>query len=222
MEEMSDIIRITIDDREPREMSDILAMNTDVDLCTMRLKIGDYLVDDKILFERKRLDDFFESIKSGRLFKQSCMLAGSNYRSAIILEGGWRDASQSRISRQSVQGAIVTVSMMLGLPILRSQNMKETAQLIMYTARQALRRPLGTFYRQGYRPKGERRRRLFVLQGLPGIGPERAARLLDHFGNLESIFTADYDDLAQVKGIGYPTAKKIKNILMETRIGYGS
>ncbi len=210
---MSGIIRITIDDREPQEMATILAMNAEVDLSTRRLKVGDYLVDDNILFERKRLDDFFESIKSGRLFKQSCSLASSNFQSAIILEGGSRDASQSGMSRQSVQGAIVTVSMMLGLPILRSMDIEETAQLMIYTARQAARRPQGTFYRQGYRPKGERRRKLFVLQGLPGVGPERAARLLDHFGSLESVFIADYDELAQIKGIGYPTAKKIKDLV---------
>jgi hypothetical protein len=34
-------------------------------------------------------------------------------------------------------------------------------------------------------------RRLFLLQGLPGVGPALAHRLLGHFGSIERIVTAD-------------------------------
>jgi DNA excision repair protein ERCC-4 len=214
-------LRIEVDDREPSEMVDILRGTEGVEIAVRRLKRGDYLVDGWILFERKRLDDFFASIKNGRLFSQACALAGGNCRAAIILEGGYGDIGASGMRREAVQGAIVSVSMMLGLPILRSLDMTETARLIVYTARQSVRAPRGAFYRHGYRPKGLRRRKLFVLQGLPGVGPERAARLLDHFGSLEAVFQAGEDELAQVRGIAYPTAKRIRNLIREIRSGYG-
>jgi len=66
---------------------------------------------------------------------------------------------------------------------------------------------------KGYRPKGKRARQLFLLQGLPGVGPERAARLLDRFGSVQSVMTASADDLAAVNGIGERTAAKIRWVL---------
>ena len=215
------VLRIEIDDREPAAMAEILRAADGVEVEIRRLRRGDYLVDGRILFERKRLDDFFASIKSGRLFSQACALAGGNCRAAIILEGGYGEIAASGMRRESVQGAIVSVSMMLGLPILRALDMSETARLIVYTARQSVRAPRGACYRHGYRPKGPRRRKLFVLQGLPGVGPERAARLLDHFGSLEAVFQADEQELAQVRGIAYPTARRIRGLIREMRSGYG-
>ena len=52
-----------------------------------RLKLGDYLVNNVCLFEPKRLPDFAESIKAGRLFAQASRLASWPDRAAIIIEG---------------------------------------------------------------------------------------------------------------------------------------
>lgn len=43
---------------------------------------------------------------------------------------------------------------------------------------------------------------LFVLQGLPGVGPALASRLLDFFGSIERVVSADVSALAEVRGIG--------------------
>ena len=67
--------------------------------------------------------------------------------------------------------------------------------------------------RPGYRPKAKRARQLFLLQGLPGVGPERAARLLERFGSVQAIMTASADDLATVDGIGERTAAKMRGAL---------
>ena len=52
-----------------------------------RLTLGDYLVDNTFLFERKTLPDLAESIKQGRLFSQALRLAESKLSVALILEG---------------------------------------------------------------------------------------------------------------------------------------
>jgi Fanconi anemia group M protein len=54
---------------------------------------------------------------------------------------------------------------------------------------------------------------LFILQGLPGIGPARADRLLDTFGTVETVFTARAEELAEVSGIGEKTAERIRNLI---------
>jgi ERCC4-type nuclease len=51
---------------------------------------------------------------------------------------------------------------------------------------------------------------LFLLQGLPRVGPERAARLLDRFGSVQAVATASAADLATVDGIGDSIAARIR------------
>jgi ERCC4-type nuclease len=58
-----------------------------------------------------------------------------------------------------------------------------------------------------------RGRQLFMLQGLPGIGPARADRLLTHFGSLRRIFQASPDQWMEIKGIGKHCAAQIANLL---------
>ena len=74
--------------------------------------------------------------------------------------------------------------------------------------------------RPGYRPKRKRARQLFLLQGLPGVGPERAARLLERFGSVQAVVTASLDDLATVDGIGEKTAAKMRWAVQEPAVDY--
>jgi ERCC4-type nuclease len=64
-------------------------------------------------------------------------------------------------------------------------------------------------YRQA---KGKRKktRQLRILQSLPGIGPDRAARLLERFGTLRACFGASRAELIEVEGIGLKTAAAIE------------
>ena len=109
-----------------------------------------------------------------------------------------------------MQGALITVSLILGIPVLRSKNPSETARLIVYIGRQLESMARGGMQRHGYRPKGNRKRQLFILQGLPGIGPERAGRLLDRFGSVETAISASSSELQSVDGIGKSIGDKIK------------
>jgi ERCC4-type nuclease len=64
--------------------------------------------------------------------------------------------------------------------------------------------------RHGYRPKTKRKRQLFILQGLPGVGSERAERLLAMFGSVEAAISASSSELQTVDGIGKSIADKIR------------
>ena len=68
----------------------------------------------------------------------------------------------------------------------------------------------GGIQRHGYRPKGRRKRQLFILQGLPGVGSEKADRLLSRFGSVEAAISASSMELQMVDGIGKSLADKIK------------
>ena len=211
------MIEVIADDREDRAgIVQILNETDNVTVTIKRLKVGDYLVNRQVVIERKTAADFIASLIDGRLFKQACLLAGSAFRSVLILEGDLGNAAADmHVRRDALQGAIITLTVVIGIPLLRSFDQAETARLIRYTGDQVSRSVDGSVHRSGYRPKGLHRRRLFVLQGLPGIGSVRARGLLEAFGSISAIMSADETALAGVAGIGRKTAAAIRQVAVD-------
>ena len=56
-------------------------------------------------------------------------------------------------------------------------------------------------------------RKLYVLQGLPGIGPALASRLLLQFGSIERVVAANADTLTEVRGVGRKKAARIREVV---------
>lgn len=192
----------------------------DVNVNVACLSLGDYEVDGRLLFERKSLPDLVVSIKDGRLFRQAQRLASCSTASVVILEGTSRDLTGSGMSREAIQGALITVTLVFGIPLLRSLSPQESARLMIYAAKQLRAIADGGLPRKGKRPKGKRRSQLHLLQGLPGVGPDRARRLLDALGSAEAVFAASPEDLMRVSGIGKETAEAIRWAVSEAEATY--
>jgi ERCC4-type nuclease len=215
-------IRIQVDDREARgsSIASRLAEVEGVSVAVKRLRTGDYLIEGKAVLERKRVPDFLESLFDGRLFAQAQRLADTPLRAFLILEGPSSDWAQRHVKRESVQGAMLTLSVVFGLPVLRSQDEAETAGLICYTARQLLGVSTTPPHRPGRRPRGKRAIQIRVLTSLFRVGVKRAQRLLQHFGTLEHVMAANPKELAAVPGIGKQTAQSIHWAAHEDGISY--
>jgi len=216
-------VPVVVDDRECR--GDVLcALRADsrFTVQVQRLALGDYRVDTRFLFERKTLSDLVQSIISGRLFRQALRLVEQDDTwPALILEGTSRDLAASQISWEAVQGALVHVSLILGLPVLRTRSASDTANTMAYAVRQHRALIRGGLPRKGRRPRGKRALQQHVLQSLPGVGPARAARLIDHFGSVRSAISASPDDWAELDGIGQGTAERIDWAVRDQRSNYG-
>jgi DNA excision repair protein ERCC-4 len=180
------------------------------------LPTGDYLVANQVLFERKRAIDFAASLVDGRLFVQATRLVNQPFRAAYVIEGTATDWLTLGIRREALQGALITLSLIFDLPVFRSYAPEETAQLLLYAGRQFTRIHFAEppAYRL-QKAKRLRTRQLRVLQALPGVGQDRARRLLDHFGSLRACLAASLEDLTKVSGIGEKTAEAICQVLGE-------
>jgi DNA excision repair protein ERCC-4 len=211
-------MHIVIDHREPELFRTLFAADDVV--TTAQLEHGDFQVDQKWVFERKTIKDLCVSLVDGRLFRQAVALLQCDGHPVYILEGSSHQLQDAGVRREAVQGALITLSVFFGLPVLRSLDPEETVRLIRYTALQGVRFAEGGVQRFGYRPKGKKARQLFVLQGLPGVGKKRAEALLNHFGGIEAVMSASEEDLAEVNGIGAPIAEKIRNLVREAAVPY--
>lgn len=214
-------VTIHVDDREcSSSVAALLGQSPDFRVAVTRLKLGDYLVDGRFLFERKTTADLVAAIISGRLFSQALRLAVTPLRHALILEGTGRELAESGMHWGAIQGALVTVTLFCGIPLLRTRTPEETVRTMLFAAQQGQTYAIGALPRPGYRPRGKRARQLFILQGLPGIGPERARRLLARFGAVESVIKARAEELIEVPGIGKRTADRVRWCVEQPRREY--
>jgi len=204
------VVFLDVDRREaPSGVPDLLrAQGARVRLAT--LKAGDYSIGRGCGIERKRGDDFARSLVDGRLFEQAGALRRCYARPILILEGLWPGHSSLGVPWPQLRGALVSLSAAFGIPVIPSSGLTETAEIILAAARQSLRPFTLGYVRPGYRPAGWRKRALFILQGLPGVGPSRAAALLVAFGSIQAAFSADEAALKNVPGIGLRVARKIR------------
>jgi len=221
MAEVRSTIQVVADDREVAGgVVAELRKFPEIGVTVRRLRCGDYQVGENFLVERKTLPDFAASVMDGRLFRQASAMTRESRRGVIILEGRPATARRMGLTRESLQGALITIGVFYGLAVLRSGGPAETARLLSYLGDQAGRFASGSLVRPGWRPRGKRARQLFLLQGLPGVGPGRAARLLDRFGTVGNVAAASLEELSSLDGIGAATAAKIRWSLSEPAAGY--
>src|SRR5579872_5605795 len=100
---------VMVDDRELNApVIEVLQKLPEVDVQIKRLLVGDYMVDNRCVFERKTLMDFAASVVDGRLFRQAQKLSRSTLPAALILEGRASELADCGVRREALQGAMVS------------------------------------------------------------------------------------------------------------------
>lgn len=113
----------------------------------------------------------------------------------------------------AIQGAVVSLAAMWRLPVLYTSGPEDSLRVMKCLAHQAGRFPQPVLRRYDRKPKRLTSRRIFMLQGLPGVGPALAMRLLSQLGSVERVITADVEMLLQVRGVGPKKAARIRRVV---------
>jgi len=206
-------LKIIADHREVPSgiVDELVQLGVEVEAC--QLKVGDFILSDRVGVERKSVGDFLQSIIDKRLMSQAKILRETFERPVLILEGG-NLYSRRAIHPNAIRGSLAALAVDVGIPILPTRDEKETALILFAIAR---REQLDESREVAVRgePKGltlpEHQR--FVVEGLPGISAVLAKRLLEHFGTVERVMCASEEELKQVHGIGREKARSIRKIL---------
>ena len=178
------------------------------------LPIGEYRISNHIVVERKTTKDFVLSIIDGRLFPQAALLKRHTETPFMVIEGMDLFYTGYKINHQAIKGAIVSLSVSWQLPLIFSKTPCGTAEILIMAGMHGAKYKNDVLKRMGRKPKRIQTRKLYLLQGLPGIGPRMAKRMLEHFGSVEKVFTANEEELIRLEGIGKKKAMKIREIIV--------
>lgn len=176
------------------------------------LPIGDFLVSDRIVIEKKTGADFAQSIIDQRLFSQLKAMKENFEKPIIIIEGG--ENLYERLHPNTVRGALASITLDAGVPILWSRDVADTAGLVYWIAKREQiddRREIAIRAKNG--KETAKGRQEFLVTGLPDISNVRARALLGKFKTPERVFNATEEELKTVEGIGPKIAKRVKELL---------
>ncbi len=204
-------MRIIIDDRETACGLADLFRKAGIDVVVRRLTNGDYLINGETCIERKTARDFVMSIVDGRLFAQAARLRKTSAHPLVLIEG---DPLRTGIdiAQNAVRGALISLTALWSVPVVFSASLEDTREIMLLIGRQWEKAGSIPLRKRGKHRK-RKSKRLFFLQGLPRIGPDRAERLLERFGSVLKILNARDDELLAVKGIGRSIVREMREVL---------
>ena len=206
-------ISLTADNREKSSGIPALLQNRFVRVQMAQLAAGDYMINDEIVIERKTKEDFVQSLLDGRLFAQCTRLRKTGLVPLFIVEGNPYKTAH-HIAPAAIKGALLSINLSWQIPIIKSSGKEDTADIIVMAAKQEIN-ALYFVRKSGRIPKKAQNRQHYFLQGLPGIGPALAHKLLRHFTTIENFIQADAAALAEVEGIGKKKAEQLFRFFRE-------
>lgn len=176
------------------------------------LDVGDFVVSDRIVVERKTSADFVDSLVDGRLFEQ--MKGLQVYpRPILVVEGGSLHGHRN-VAPEALFGAISSIAVDFGVTIVQTHDALETARLVAATAKREQKRDGRRLaIRPGRLAMDDAQRLRHILAGFPLVDEARADALLAHFGDLGNVLAADERALADVEGIGRRIAADLRRLL---------
>jgi len=212
------MLKVIADDREEGKGVIEALRRLKVEVEVKRLPVGDYLVSDEIVIERKTANDLINSIIDKRLFKQITYMRRYYSSPIFVLEGDLDSVLEVRlVKKQQVLGALASLALM-GVPIVYTKNPDETGYVIYSMLKKVNARskaasstlPIKTKHIKIY--KTIKDAQIGLLTALPGIGPSLANRILSVFGCPRKFFTAHPCELRKA-GLGPQRVKKIVEVL---------
>ena len=200
-------ITITADNREKNSGIPGSLQSRFVNVQMAQLSVGDYIIDNEIVIERKTKEDFVQSLIDGRLFAQCAKMRKTGMIPLFIVEGNPYKTGHN-INSLAIKGALLSINLSWQIPVIMSSGKEDTADILIMAAKQEIH---STYFvrRSSKGPKKKQNLQHGFIQGVPGLGPALAHKLLKHFNTIENIIHADIGKLTEVEGIGKKKAESL-------------
>ena len=208
--------RVYVDVREERTGIPSMIEAEGVSVIKKSLSMGDYVIPEDIVIERKSVRDFAKSLYDGRLFEQARRL-GEHYNIIIyIVEGSPRYFAKTGRAKQ-LYSALAALTIDYNARVVYTDSENSTALYIAglakRVAREGTRGSIILHKKPKISPNDVRAWQLYIVQSFPSIGPKTAEKVLEAFGSLEEFCKASMSELSRIPGMGEKKAEVIKRIL---------
>jgi Fanconi anemia group M protein len=211
-QEEDESVEIVADDREnsiAKELS-----RDELELQKKRLDVADFLVSDRTAVERKRTDDFVDSIIDNRLFDQLQEL--QQFENPIVIIEGKNLYTHRDIDPKAIRGAISSLAIDYQIPVIWTDDEEDTVETLKALARREQEDKGREVQVRGSKSGMTQEETMeFIVAGIPDVNTKIAERLLDRFETVEKVFTASQEELQEVEGIGEKTASKIREYVTQ-------
>lgn len=192
--------------------------------CDVRqLVVGDFVLKTKNLegeirtvgIERKTQQDFLNSVIDRRLFNQLLMLKEHVDIPLLLVEGTENLYALRDFHPNAIRGVLATVAVDLQIPVLHTQNVRDSAHMIVLLANrlEKTRSPLVLTAK----PKrmSMREQQEFLVASLPGVGPVIGKNLLRELKSIRNIANASEKELQKVEKVGKEKSAVIRRVFDE-------
>ncbi|MFX0122781.1 MAG: ERCC4 domain-containing protein [Candidatus Hodarchaeota archaeon] len=213
--------KIIVDSRETSSRIPRLLKQYGAQLHSQELEVGDYILSDRLIVERKTYSDFVSSVIDGRLFhpsspgKHSQLSRLAQQRFPLILIQLKSEVIERQIHINSLMGAISSIILDFRIPIIFTRNDSESAALMYQLAKREQENTTAEISLPTVSKKEQNIReiQMFMLATIPGINSAKAKNLLDKFQTIQAIASADLEELIAVPQIGRKLATRVQTVL---------
>ena len=187
-----------------------LKENKEIELIVQSLNIGDFLIGETAI-ERKTIQDFISSMLSKRLIEQLKQM--KQYKTQLLIIEGTDEQelyrTDTKLNPNSIRGFILSIINNYQIPIIFTQDYKDTSQYLITLAKQQLK-PKTEISLHSRIPKTIKEQKQYILEAFPNIGPITAKKLLKEFKTLSNVFNRTEEELESVIK---SKSKEFRNIL---------
>ncbi len=208
-------VELVVDQRElDSSIARDLSTREGIETRLETLEVGDYVLSDRVVVERKTVADFLETLTGGdrSLFEQVGDDARHYARPVVVIEG--EDLyGQRNVHPKAIHGALASLAVDFGVSILRTDDEGETADLLETIAereQETADREVSVHGEKQSKTLTEQQE--YVVASIAEVGPVTARSLLAAFGSVEAVMTADEEALQEAEGVGAVTAERIREV----------
>lgn len=211
-----DTVEIVSDDRElDSKITRWLSKQDDVETRVERLEVGDYIVSDRTVFERKSVSDFLDTITGGdRSIFEQIADAQRYYDRVILIIEGEHLYGKRNIHPNAIRGVISSLSVDFGISVIRTTDEQDTAEYLKVSAKREQNNNDREMSVHGEKTKKTLpEQQEYVIGSVVGVGPDKAKRMLTALGSVRAVMNAEPETLLEIEGIGEKTADRFRNVI---------
>ena len=177
------MMQLQIDSRETDliQMFQQQPIPSNIEIQTSNLDIGDIIIGDRIIIERKTIADLNASIVDGRYVEQSYRLTNSRYPNHNIIYLIEGSISGLKSNELRIISAIFSLNFYKGFSVIRTINIRETFTFILQITTKMLKDPKKLGY---YESSGR-----LNTETLPPLPTESVVTLMDISASVEHMVT---------------------------------